>query len=148
MENEEEIRTLKNEYARNWRKRNPEKVKATNERFYKRLKIRKEQENSNKNIQKRRGVKMVVNIDTNCKEQIKQLEELLAKYEQLEEQTRKMQFITIKEFAEMRGCSLTVAQRIFNLHDFPSEDFGKEKVVSLEALRNFYLKKHKKSDYE
>lgn len=49
MENEEEIRTLKNEYARNWRKRNPEKVKATNERFYKRLKIKKEQENSNKN---------------------------------------------------------------------------------------------------
>lgn len=49
MENEEEIRTLRNAYAKEWRKRNPEKVKATNERFYKRLKIRKEQENSNKN---------------------------------------------------------------------------------------------------
>ena len=46
MVDEEEIRALKNEYARNWRKRNPEKVKAINARFYKRLKIKKEQENS------------------------------------------------------------------------------------------------------
>ncbi len=44
MENEEEIRALRNAYQREWRKRNPEKVKATNERFYKRLKIKKEQE--------------------------------------------------------------------------------------------------------
>ena len=49
MVDEEEIRALKNEYARNWRKRNPEKVKAINARFYKRLKIRKEQKlNNNK----------------------------------------------------------------------------------------------------
>lgn len=46
MENEEEIRILRNAYAKEWRKRNPEKVKATNERFYKRLKIKKEQQNS------------------------------------------------------------------------------------------------------
>lgn len=45
---------------------------------------------------------MLVNIDTNCKEQMKQLEELLTKYEQLEEQTKKICFITIKEFAKMR----------------------------------------------
>ena len=39
MDNErEELRLLRNEYARNWRKQNPEKVKATNERFYRRLK--------------------------------------------------------------------------------------------------------------
>ena len=44
MENEEEIRVLKNAYGKEWRKRNPEKVKATNARFYKRLKIKKEQE--------------------------------------------------------------------------------------------------------
>lgn len=49
MKNEAEIRTLRNAYAKEWRKRNPEKVKATNERFYKKLKIRKEQKlNDNK----------------------------------------------------------------------------------------------------
>lgn len=46
MVEEEEIRTLRNAYAKEWRKRNPEKVKATNERFYKRLKIKKAQENT------------------------------------------------------------------------------------------------------
>lgn len=47
--NEEEIRILRNAYAKEWRKKNPEKVKATNARFYKKLKIRKEQElNNNK----------------------------------------------------------------------------------------------------
>ena len=40
MEQEEEIRVLRNAYAKEWRKNNPEKVKATNERFYKRLKIK------------------------------------------------------------------------------------------------------------
>lgn len=44
---EEEIRILRNAYAKEWRKKNPEKVKATNARFYKRLKIRKEQELEN-----------------------------------------------------------------------------------------------------
>lgn len=50
MENEEEIRALKNAYAKEWRKRNPEKVKATTARFYKRVKIKKEQENNNKSM--------------------------------------------------------------------------------------------------
>ena len=48
MVDEEEIRTLRNAYAKEWRRKNPDKVKATNERFYKKLKIKKE-ENNNKN---------------------------------------------------------------------------------------------------
>lgn len=48
MENEEEIRALRNEYARNWRKRNPEKVKAINARFYKRLKSKREHKDTKK----------------------------------------------------------------------------------------------------
>lgn len=39
MDNErEELRLLRNLYARNWRRQNPEKVKATNEKFYRKLK--------------------------------------------------------------------------------------------------------------
>lgn len=91
---------------------------------------------------------MTFNIDTNIEEESKKIGELLIKYEQLEQQTKKIHFVTIKEFAKMRGCSIKIAQDIFNLPDFPSEDFGKEKVVSIEALRNFYMQKRKKSDYE
>ena len=91
---------------------------------------------------------MTVNVDINNEENMKTLNELLTKYEQLEKQTKKMHFVTIKEFAEMRGCSISTAQAIFNLPDFPSEDFGKEKVVSLEALKKFYMTKRSKKDYE
>ena len=91
---------------------------------------------------------MTLNVDTNNEEHLKTLNELLAKYEQLEKQTKKMHFVTIREFAEMRGCSIATAQAIYNLPDFPSEDFGKEKVVSLEALKEFYMTKRSKKDYE
>ncbi len=47
MENEEEIRILRNAYAKEWRKNNPDKVKATNARFYKKLKTKKEQKLKN-----------------------------------------------------------------------------------------------------
>ena len=91
---------------------------------------------------------MTFNIDTNIEEESKKIGELLVKYEQLEQQAKKIHFVTIKEFAKMGGCSIKIAQDIFNLPDFPSEDFGKEKVISIEALRNFYMQKRKKSDYE
>lgn len=91
---------------------------------------------------------MTFNIDTNIEEESKKIGELLIKYEQLEQQTKKIHFVTIKEFADMRGCSIKIAQDIFNLPDFPSEDFGKEKVVSIEALKNFYMSKRSKKDYE
>ena len=46
MQNEEEeIRKLRNAYAREWRNKNKDRVKAINARFYKRLKIKNEQEN-------------------------------------------------------------------------------------------------------
>lgn len=91
---------------------------------------------------------MTLNLDTNIEQHIQKCVELLAKYEQLEEHTKKLHFVTIKEFGEMRGCSRKIAQDIFNLPDFPSEDFGKEKVVSIEALRNWYMIKRNKKDYE
>lgn len=90
---------------------------------------------------------MTININTNIEEELKKCDELIAKYEQLEEHAKQIHFVTIREFAEMRGCSIKVAQQIFCLDDFPSENFGKEKVISLEALRNWYLVRHNKSDY-
>lgn len=68
---------------------------------------------------------MLVNIDTNYDEQMKKLNELLAKYEELEEKTKQMHFITVKEFAKMRGCCLNIARKIFSLPDFPRRRFWK-----------------------
>lgn len=66
----------------------------------------------------------------------------------LEDKTKLLTLVTIKEFAKMRNCSVKIAQDIFNSSDFPSEDFGKQKVVSVEGLRIWYFKKRKKSDYK
>lgn len=91
---------------------------------------------------------MIVNINTDVEEQIKKCDELLAKYEQLEEKVKQLHFVNIKEFCKMRGCSIKTGQEIFNLSDFPSEDFGKEKVVSIVALKNWYMTKRSKKDYK
>ncbi len=92
--------------------------------------------------------KTTINIDTDFDEQLKKVEELIVKCEELGDKGKQLHFITIKEFAEMRGCSIKIAQDIFNLHDFPSEDFGKEKVVYIGALKKFYMTKRSKKDYE
>lgn len=92
--------------------------------------------------------KVSLNIDTDLDEQIRKCVELIKKYEELEGHAKKLHFVTVKEFAEMRGCSLSIARRIFSLPDFPEEDFGKEHVVSIEALKQWYMTKRSKKDYE
>ena len=92
--------------------------------------------------------KLTLNIDTDLDEQIKKCEELIKKYEELGDKGKQLHFVTVKELAKMRKCSLKTALDLFNLPDFPSEYFGKEKVVSLEALKEFYMTKRSKKDYE
>ena len=91
---------------------------------------------------------MTVNIDTNNEEQIKILNEILAKYEQVEEHTKKLQFISIKELSEMMHCSIKTSQDIFNLPDFPSIDFTKSKIVLIDALKEWCMTKRSKEDYK
>ena len=55
-------------------------------------------------------------------------------------------FYTPIEFAELRGCSVDTTRTIFNLPDFPSENFGKEKVALGSAIREWYKIKRKR-DY-
>ena len=47
-------------------------------------------------------------------------------------------FYTPTEFARLRGCNIDTARTIFNLSDFPSENFGKEKVALGSAIREWY----------
>lgn len=91
---------------------------------------------------------MTLEINTTTEAELQKLNEYLVKCEEVETKTKQLYFVNIKEFAEMRNCSLKTAQDIFNLPDFPSEDFGKEKVVSIEALKNWYMQKRSKSNYE
>lgn len=47
-------------------------------------------------------------------------------------------FYTPTEFAELRKCSIPTALGIYNSKDFPSENFGKEKVALGSAIRKWY----------
>ena len=53
-------------------------------------------------------------------------------------------FYSPTEFAELRRCSVPTALSIYNSKDFPSEDYGKEKVALGSVIRNWYNQKRSK----
>jgi hypothetical protein len=55
-------------------------------------------------------------------------------------------FYTPTQFAELRNCSILTALNIYNSQDFPSENFGKEKVALGSAIREWYSKKRTKGE--
>lgn len=54
-------------------------------------------------------------------------------------------FYTIDQLTEMLGWSLATVQKLFNDPNFPSADFGKNKVVESHALIEYFSRKHVKS---
>ena len=89
---------------------------------------------------------MNINIETDINANINKLDELLEKIALLEDKSKLVNFITIREFAELRNCSIKIAQDIFNDKTFPSENYGKQKVVEISALKNWYAQKRDKYD--
>lgn len=49
-----------------------------------------------------------------------------------------IRFLTIKEVTELTGWNLNTTRNVFNRPDFPSCDFGKEKVVEIHAFINYF----------
>lgn len=87
-----------------------------------------------------------VNIDTNIKEELKMLDEMIEKINLLEDKSKMLQFITIGEFARLRNCSIKTAQDIYNDSSFPSENYGKQKVAELQAIKEWYQVKRDKNN--
>lgn len=81
---------------------------------------------------------MNVLIDNNLKEQIENLTLLADRLEKIETNTQKLQFITVREFAELTGWSIATVQNLFNRKDFPSCNFGKEKIAEINAVREYF----------
>lgn len=90
---------------------------------------------------------MTVNVDTEIDLNIKKLDEMIEKIKLLEDKSKLLQFITIAEFAKLRNCSIKTAQDIFRDKTFPSENYGRQIVVELQALKNWYqVKRDKKNN--
>lgn len=92
--------------------------------------------------------KFTLNIDTDLNELIKKCSELNTQLEGLEDKSKKLYFVSVKELAEMLHCSLSTARAIFRLPDFPEINFCKEKVVLLDALKEWCMTKRSKNDYK
>lgn len=55
-------------------------------------------------------------------------------------------FYTPTKFAKLRNCSVQTALNIYNLSNFPSENYGKEKVALGSAIREWYKNKRLKGE--
>ena len=89
-----------------------------------------------------------LNVDTDIELDLKRLNEMLEKLELLEDKSKMLNFITIQDFAKLRQCSIKTAQDIFNADSFPSENYGKQKVAEVQAVKKWYMEKRDKKDYE
>ena len=87
---------------------------------------------------------MTFNIDTDIDLNVRKLDELLEKLKLAEDKSKAIRLITIKEFAEIRKCSLVTAQRIYRLPSFPSESIGRIHVAELNAILDWYSQKRDK----
>ncbi len=89
---------------------------------------------------------MQININTDIDENLKKTKEILANIEEIEEKSKALQFITIKDLANILDCSQSIAQEYFNLPDFPATDFPKEKKAEINAVRKFFSVPRRKKE--
>lgn len=80
---------------------------------------------------------MQVVVD-NFEEAMKNLDELLYKIHETEEAAKNLKFYNIKEFSKIIGWSEKKVSELYRRPDFPSCDFGKEKVAEINAIRKYF----------
>ena len=53
-------------------------------------------------------------------------------------------FFTMKDIQEMTGWSEKTVKKLFNDPKFPSADYGRNQVVEVHALIDYFSKRHEK----
>jgi len=81
---------------------------------------------------------MEVVINEDLKKQVDEMKDILDLIEKTRLKADALRFITTREFAELSGWSEPTAQKLFNRDDFPSCDFGKEKIAELSAVIQYF----------
>lgn len=76
----------------------------------------------------------VVTIDTELEKATKLFKTIL----EIENASKALNFLTIKDVADATGWSFGTVRQLFNRPDFPSCDFGKEKIVEVHAALNYF----------
>lgn len=84
----------------------------------------------------------VVTIDTELEKATKLFKTIL----EIENASKALNFLTIKDIADATGWSLGTVRQLFNRPDFPSCDFGKEKIVEVHAALNYFSVPRRKEE--
>ena len=83
-------------------------------------------------------MKIEIEPDYDLDNELEKIKELLTLQNKLTENARMIRFITIREFAKITGWSVNTVQYLFNRPDFPSCDFGKEKIAEVSAVIKYF----------
>lgn len=77
-------------------------------------------------------------------EELEKATKLLETILKIENTSKALNFLTIKDIADATGWSLSTVRQLFNRPDFPSCDFGKEKIVEIHAALNYFSVPHRR----
>lgn len=83
---------------------------------------------------------MKIAVETELGPQLDDLKEFLITVQELEKTTKGLHFLTVDEIVEKKilPWSRKTVQDLFNRPDFPSCDYGKEKVVEVYAFKEYF----------
>lgn len=81
-------------------------------------------------------------VTTNVVDELETAKELLDVLQRIERVAEKVQiqfgFLTIKDVVKLTGISEPQVQRIFRRKDFPVCDYGKQKLVEIDAFKEYF----------
>lgn len=91
---------------------------------------------------------MEIALRTDLKEQLDNLKEIIGSVQKLETTTKGIHFLTVDEIVSKKilPWSKKTVQDLFNRPDFPSCDYGKEKVVEVSAFRDYFNSPRRKKN--
>lgn len=87
---------------------------------------------------------MTLTLSPEIKEQIDELTTLVSELSKLETTVKDVRFLKMTDVINLTGWSRSTVEKMFNRPDFPSCDYGKEKVVELTAFRKYFSEPRRK----
>lgn len=81
---------------------------------------------------------MKLTLQGDLENYITEIKELILKLEELEKKIEFIKFLNIKEFAKVANWSEKKASELYRRPDFPSCDFGKEKIAEVNAIIKYF----------
>ena len=77
---------------------------------------------------------------------IQKMQEVSELLKEIDTNVDKLRFVTVKEFASITGWAPATVQNLFNRPDFPTCDYGKEKIALLSAVIKYFEVPRRKGD--